>query len=292
MRATAAICLALIVAACATDKPETQPPATDTARAAACDEATTRRLAEELGSRMKNVSLLAPPADVEKAMREQYAGLVTEDLLDQWIASPSTAPGRDVSTPWPDRIAIDSIIHGGAQCEAHGSVVYATSTGDTDTRVPVVITITPGNDARIEAVQLGDAGPASPDTNGVQNEPTAEDAVATVRRYYEAIDAKRYHDAYALWSDNGRSSGQTYEAFAKGFAETASVTVETGTPGDVGAAAGSRYIEIPVTITARTTSGATQNFAGVYKLRRAVVDGASAVQRSWRIYDADIAQKG
>jgi hypothetical protein len=288
MRASAAICLSLIVAACATDKPETKPAATDTTGTAACDDATARRLAEDLGTRMKNVSLLAPPADVEKAMREQYAGLVTEDLFDRWIATPATAPGREVSSPWPDRIAVDSV-QADKECKVYGTVVYRTSGGDTDTRVPVAITMTPGSDARIQAVQMGDAGPASPDT-GVQNEPTAEDAVATVRRYYEAIDAKRYRDAYALWSDDGRSSGQTYEAFAKGFAETATVSVETGKPGDVGAAAGSRYIEIPVTITARTTGGSTQHFGGVYKLRRAVVDGATAAQRAWRIYDAEIVQ--
>jgi hypothetical protein len=238
---------------------------------------------------MKNVSLLAPAADVDKAMREQYGDLVTPELLAAWIASPASAPGRDVSSPWPDRIAVDSIPRA-EPCRAYGSVIYATSSGDTGTRMPVVITITPGSGARIEAVQLGDAGPTSPDTNGVQNEPTAADAVATVRRYYEAIDAKRYRDAYALWSENGKASGQTYEAFAKGFAETATVSAEIGKPGDVGAAAGSRYIEVPVTITARTSGGSTQHFGGVYKLRRAVVDGATAAQRAWRIYDAEIVQ--
>jgi hypothetical protein len=56
-------------------------------------------------------------------------------------------------------------------------------------------------------------------------------------------------------------------------------------------AAGSRYITIPVTIRAKLKNGKEQNFAGEYVLRRSVVDGATAEQRAWRIYSANINQK-
>ena len=61
-----------------------------------------------------------------------------------------------------------------------------------------------------------------------------------------------------------------------------------GTPGPIGAAAGSRYVEVPVRIAARTRAGALQNYSGSYTLRVSVVDGASSEQRSWHIYSAEV----
>ena len=290
------MCAAALTVACGGDVPE--PPVSSGRVARSCDDVAVRRVVELLGSRMKLVSLLAPPADVERAMREHYTDLVTPALLARWIESPAAAPGRNVSSPWPARIAIDSIA-GDAGCAAYGSVVYATSSDSVASRTPVVLVVAGGDDARITGVRMGgsssgNASPASHDSTGeggAAPEPGVDDAVAVVKRYYDAIDAKRYRDAFALWSDNGRSSGQTFNAFAAGFAETSDVSVNVGAPSGVGAAAGSRYIEIPVEITARTRAGTTQHFSGVYKLRRAVVDGASAAQRTWRIYDADISAK-
>jgi hypothetical protein len=118
-------------------------------------------------------------------------------------------------------------------------------------------------------------------------EPTVDDAVAVVRAYYNAINHRRYPDAYVLWSGRGETSGQTAESFATGFARTDSVRVDIGTPSDIGAAAGSRYITIPVRLLAYE-SGSTETFAGTYTLRRSVVDGSTADQRQWRIAGADI----
>jgi hypothetical protein len=116
----------------------------------------------------------------------------------------------------------------------------------------------------------------------------ADSAVAVIRAYYQAIDERRYADAYALWSDDGRSSGKSLADFTRGFDSTAGVNVEVGSPGPIGAAAGSRYITIPVTVTATSKSGAVEKFTGSYDLRRSAVDGATAAQRSWRIYSAKI----
>lgn len=119
-------------------------------------------------------------------------------------------------------------------------------------------------------------------------EPTPEDAVAVVRDYYASINSRSYARAYSLWSDNGRSSGQSPEQFAAGFADTASVEADIRPPGQVDAAAGSRYIEVPVAISATRNDGSVHKYVGAYVLRRAVVDGASAEQRAWRIGSADI----
>jgi hypothetical protein len=119
-------------------------------------------------------------------------------------------------------------------------------------------------------------------------EPGAEDAASIVQAYYAAIAARQYPRAYALWSGGGEASGQSAQQFAAGFADTASVSVDVGAPGRVDAAAGSRYVEIPVTLTATRADGSVHRYAGAYTLRRAVVDGATAEQRAWRIASADL----
>lgn len=127
----------------------------------------------------------------------------------------------------------------------------------------------------------GGAGPAG-----------AAAALAVVRAYYAAIDAGDYARAYRYWGDDGRNSHQTLEEFRQGFARTASVSVDAGPPGRIGAAAGSRYVTIPVRVHARTRSGGEQCFRGSYILRRAVVDGATAAQRRWSLYSAKLSAVG
>lgn len=58
------------------------------------------------GERMKNVSLLAPTEILNQNIREAYGDLVSVDLIDKWVIDPESAPGRLVSSPWPDRIEI------------------------------------------------------------------------------------------------------------------------------------------------------------------------------------------
>ena len=130
--------------------------------------------------------------------------------------------------------------------------------------------------------------PNTSPTDIATSEPTVDDAVAVVRDYYAAINRRDFAQAYALWSDGGRSSNQTPEQFAAGFADTTGVSVEIMAPGRVDAAAGSRYVEVPVALTATHADGRQQRFVGAYTLRRAVVDGATADQRAWRIGTADI----
>lgn len=113
-------------------------------------------------------------------------------------------------------------------------------------------------------------------------------AVAWIEGYYRAIDERHYGDAYARWEEGGKASGKTFEAFRKGFEHTNQVEAHVGPPGPIGAAAGSRYIEIPIRILARDGSGSEQTYAGSYTLRLSVVDGATAEQRSWHIYSAAI----
>lgn len=113
-------------------------------------------------------------------------------------------------------------------------------------------------------------------------------AAAWIQDYYKAIDEHRYRDAYAHWEQGGQASGKSFDEFQRGFEETGHVEVTVGTPGSIGAAAGSRYVEVPVRIVARTRNGEPQSFSGSYTLRLSVVDGATPEQRTWHIYFAAI----
>jgi hypothetical protein len=143
------------------------------------------------------------------------------------------------------------------------------------------------SDAPVDGLPPPDPGDGLP-IDGFADEPTPEDAVAVVRDYYAAINAGNFDHAYALWSDGGNASGQTPRQFAGGFATTRDVSVQIDDPGNVDAAAGSRYIEVPVAITATHRDGGVHRYVGAYILRRAVVDGATAEQRAWRIQSSDI----
>lgn len=135
---------------------------------------------------------------------------------------------------------------------------------------------------------MADGDDISPPSPGSEGEPTPEDAVALVRDYYAAINSGNFGHAHALWSDGGNASGQSPQQFADGFTDTTGVSVQINEPGRVDAAAGSRYIEVPVAIDAKQRDGSVRQFVGAYVLRRVVVDGASAEQRQWRIASADL----
>ena len=129
-------------------------------------------------------------------------------------------------------------------------------------------------------------GDEAPNMDG---EPTAEDAVEAVQRYYAAIESRDFANAYAHWSDGGRSSGQTPEQFAAGFADVTGIIATADAPVRVeGAAAGSRYIEVPVAVETTSQDGRVRRYVGAYTLRRSVVDGATPEQRAWRIASADL----
>lgn len=141
---------------------------------------------------------------------------------------------------------------------------------------------TPPASANASAPPTLGLSPLPPDAAGVQA------AIDVIHEYYNAINARDYKKAYELWSGNGEASKQTFEQFRDGFANTASVEIDTsGEPGDLEGAAGSQYVTIPLLIKAKTKDGKDQKFWGQYVLRRSMVDGATPEQRMWRIYSAE-----
>lgn len=90
------------------------------------EEAGVRSLVEGFGKRLATVSLQSPNAAEE--MKQQYAQYVSPTLLEGWMANPLSAPGRMVSSPWPDRIEITSLTKEGAdRYIVHALVIEVTS---------------------------------------------------------------------------------------------------------------------------------------------------------------------
>ncbi|MBD2439596.1 hypothetical protein [Nostoc sp. FACHB-110] len=132
------------------------------------------------------------------------------------------------------------------------------------------------------------SNPTSPQ-NSASSQSLEQQAVQAIHDYYDAIARQDYQQAYLAWDGDGFASKQSFEEFKQGFANTVSINEEVGKPGRLEGAAGSLYIEIPVTITSVTTNGTPQRFNGSYKLRRVNdVPGSTPKQRRWHIYSANI----
>lgn len=262
---------------------ESRPHNTDTTRVATLCGPGTRAVVEELGHRMRRVSLLAPDTLVRRSLSDAYASVVTAALLESWQASPMMAPGREVSSPWPARIAITSMTTEGNTCRVDGEVVYVTS-GDTIAPAeghPVTLRVISDSGWRVSSYET--PAPSAKGTSATSTQPAD-----VVQRYYDAIEAKDFAAAYALWGEDGKASGQSLQQFAAGFANTTRVRATIGDSVRLGAAAGSQYATVPVTIDATLRDGRRQHFTGTYTVRRAMVDGATAAQRRWHIYKADL----
>ena len=112
-----------------------------------------RRLVTLFGSRMQTVSLLAPDSIAASRLQEAYGTLVTPDLLSDWMASPAAAPGRRVSSPWPDRIEVTSVTLSGAdEYLVTGALVYESSASGQS------VAHAPSQPVRLHVRRNGDGG--------------------------------------------------------------------------------------------------------------------------------------
>lgn len=80
----------------------------------------------DFGKKLQLVSLLSD--DVKNAIQKNYGEYVTPQLLSKWQADPQNAPGRLVSSPWPDHIDIKFIEKRSDECyKIEGYIVELTS---------------------------------------------------------------------------------------------------------------------------------------------------------------------
>ena len=115
-----------------------------TGNSGAAEEAAVRAVVEGFGKRLAAVSLLSPKASQE--IRDQYSPFVSSALLDGWTNDPTKAPGRLVSSPWPDRIEITALSAAGeGKYTVEGMVVEVTSvemaSGGAASETPVVLVV-------------------------------------------------------------------------------------------------------------------------------------------------------
>ena len=149
---------------------------------------------------------------------------------------------------------------------------------------PGASTPDPGRTVADPASLPDDIALAATDTPTAQAEPGAEAAVAVLRDYHAAINARDFARAHALW----RQNPQTPSQFADGFAGTTGVSVEIGVPGPVDAGTGQRHIDIPVRLDAAQADGRIDRYAGHYTLQRSVVEGGNP---EWRIERVTLAKQ-
>ena len=118
------------------------------------------------------------------------------------------------------------------------------------------------------------------------SEDSAQGAANVVQSYYALIEAGKYGQAYALWKPG--ATGMSRAAFAASFAGYRDYHAEIGAPSAIEGAAGSRYVTVPVRAYGTLKAGGPFTLRGTVTLSRAVVDGATAEQRRWRISGSDL----
>jgi hypothetical protein len=113
---------------------------------------------------------------------------------------------------------------------------------------------------------------------------SAQGAGTVVETYFALLEEGRYPEAYRLWADNGRASGFQRAEFARRMRPRRRDHVQVLAPGRVGGAAGTLYVQVPVTITPGRGRDLQTTRYRVTLRRSNRVPGASLETRAWRIY--------
>jgi len=109
--------------------PQTSP--TPTPSVSAEVNAAVRAQVTAFGTKLKNVSLLAT-STVAAQIQTEYGPYVAPELISAWQSNPSDALGRNVSSPWPDRIDIVEVsMSDEDSVKVEANVIEVTSAGTT-----------------------------------------------------------------------------------------------------------------------------------------------------------------
>ena len=126
------------------------------------------------------------------------------------------------------------------------------------------------------------AAPSS-ELRGVTGSAAALDPHLTLQQWADALEARNWAAAYALWGEDGAASGMDAAAFADSYEPFHSIHLAVG-DGQSEGAAGSLYFEANVVMTATTADGLPVRFEGPVTLRRVNdVPGATPEQLQWHI---------
>lgn len=86
-------------------------------------------LVQDFGTHIKEVSLLSPHAKEE--VTKAYKDYTTPELLQAWQDAPTTAPGKIISSPWPDHLVVKSVTKHYLEYEVEADIVMVSSSGAT-----------------------------------------------------------------------------------------------------------------------------------------------------------------
>ena len=112
---------------------------------------------------------------------------------------------------------------------------------------------------------------------------SGQGAAQVLQSYFALLETGKADEADKLWSDSG-----TPQDFAARLAKYREVHANIGAPGELGGAAGSIYVDVPVQLYGRLQDGKEFNARGTMTLRRVNdVPGSTEEQRKWHIYRAD-----
>ncbi|MHB1225441.1 MAG: hypothetical protein ACYC2G_15535 [Gemmatimonadaceae bacterium] len=210
----AALVVVLVAGGCSADSSDgrmADSAAAVTAVTASSDDASAesgvRSAVASFASRMETVSVLGPDSLARAQLREAYGVLVAPELLEQWMARPEIAPGRRVSSPWPDSIQMRSLQPAGPDSfEVSGDLVYASSADDppagagaVTTPVRLTVTRSPEGAWRIASYSEGAGGVDGPRRAGGSE---GADSATDLRGAQPAVGADSTRGA-----DGGRPAG-------------------------------------------------------------------------------------
>ena len=141
------------------------------------------------------------------------------------------------------------------------------------------------------ALEVSEPGPAGglpeerrPVPEGPIDPKSAQGAAQVLQSYAALLEQRRFAEARRLWSDRGKASGQSEQAFVDAFDKYAEIHAEIDAPGPMEGAAGSAYVDIPLRLYGRLEAGRPFNSTGTATLRRVNdVPGSTEEQRQWRI---------
>jgi hypothetical protein len=108
------------------------------------DNSSVATVVTQFGSTLQKISLQAP--DAKDQLGAGYSPYVAAPLLMEWEANPLSAPGRAASSPWPDRIQVDSmVLQPDGSYVVKGSVIEITSNevahGGVAAQYPIMLTL-------------------------------------------------------------------------------------------------------------------------------------------------------
>lgn len=166
---------------------------------------------------------------------------------------------------------------------------------------PAAVESTPAPAAAAPKVDYPTVEPPAPGTPGglpddrtpVSEAPftpqSAQGAANVAQTYFALLTEKKYAEAWKLWSDGGKASGESQAAFAERMSKFIQYNAQVGGPSDIEGAAGSLYVEVPVVIYGRNADGSELHQSGKATLRRVNdVDGSTAEQRKWHIASLEL----